>query len=161
MDNRPLKPQGKDGRRDNNQRRGRKGRRTKDMVGIARERMDLLMDQAIRSLHSGDITKANRYAGLARSIGMRYNVRMRLDHRQMVCRKCGALLVPSKTSSVRIVRGRRISHCLKCGDIRRVTIKARTGPINSTVSRARSDEVISDEKNDEATVDDQIDDDVD
>jgi RNase P subunit RPR2 len=78
----------------------------------------------------------------------------------MVCRKCGALLVPSKTSSVRIVRGRRISHCLKCGDIRRVTIKVRTGTINSTVTRTRSGEATSDEKNEEGTVDDPIDDDV-
>jgi RNase P subunit RPR2 len=161
VDNRPSKRQGKDARRDNNQRRGRKGRRTKDMVGIARERMDLLMDQAMKALRSNDITKANRYAGLARSIGMRYNVRMRLEHRQMVCRKCGALLVPSKTSSVRIVRGRRISHCLKCGDIRRVVIKAKAGPGPSTISRIRSDEGTLNEKDEDGTVDDHIDDDVD
>ena len=121
------------------QRRGRKGRRTKEMVGIAHERMELLMVQARDALRRGDIVKANRYAGLARGIGMRYNVRMRSEHRQLVCRKCGALMIPSKTSMVRIVRGRRIARCLKCGDIRRMIIKARAGK-GTSEKESRSDE---------------------
>jgi|GEM_PF-925544 len=130
------------------------------MIGIARERMDLLMDQATKAMHAGDITRANRYAGLARSIGMRYNVRMRLDHRQLVCRKCGALMIPSKTSTVRIVRGRRISRCLKCGDLRRVPIKARARPSAQLVDRLRIEASPVNEKDDVRTDEDTTDEDV-
>lgn len=121
MEQRSGRPKNGSRRREGDH-RGRKGRRTKEMVAIARERMDLLMAQALKSSHDGDMVKANRYAGLARGIGMRYNVRMRPEHRQMICRNCNCLMIPSKTSTVRIVRGRRITRCLKCGDIRRTPI---------------------------------------
>jgi ribonuclease P protein subunit RPR2 len=131
------------------------------MVGIARERMDLLMDQATKAMHMGDVVKANRYAGLARGIGMRYNVRMRLEHRQMVCRKCSALMIPSKTSTIRIVRGRRIVRCLKCGDIRRIPIKARTSLGSSTVRPRPVAEEAVDEKEKKGTDEDMNNDDTD
>ena len=122
MDQRPNRPERKSRRREGDH-RGRKGRRTKEMVAIARERMDLLMAQALNSSHDGDMVKANRYAGLARRIGMRYNVRMRPEHRQLICRKCAALLIPSRTITIRIVRGRRVARCHSCGNIARTPIK--------------------------------------
>lgn len=124
MDQRPNRPERKSRRREGDH-RGRKGRRTKEMVAIARERMDLLMVQALGAARQGDMTKADRYAGLARGIGMRYNVRMRLEHRLLICRSCNRLMLPSKTSTVRIVRGRRVTRCLRCGDIRRMPIGAK------------------------------------
>jgi RNase P subunit RPR2 len=110
------------------------------MVIIARERMDLLMVQALKAARSGDMTKADRYAGLARGIGMRYNVRLRPEHRQLICRSCGALLIPSKTSTVRIRHGRRILHCIRCGDIRRVPLKILNKKANLVKNPSPEDE---------------------
>ena len=134
-------PPAKRARRRDGDHRGRKGRRTKEMVAIARERMDLLMAQAIAASRSGDMTKADRYVGLARGIGMRYNVRMRPEHRLLICRNCNRLMLPSKTSTVRIVRGRRVTRCLRCGDIRRTPIGAREkGAPSERVPEKGSDE---------------------
>ena len=104
-------------------RTGRKGRRSKEMVEIAKERMDILFAKALEEEAGGgkvgSSQKAERYVDLARRIGMRYNVRMRREHRRAICRSCGAVLPGPRGSRVRVRRGRVIISCKKCGQVRR------------------------------------------
>jgi ribonuclease P protein subunit RPR2 len=50
---------------------------------------------------------------------MRYNVRMRREHRRAICRSCGAVLPGPRGSRVRVRRGKVIISCKKCGQVRR------------------------------------------
>ena len=56
--------------------KGRRGRRTKAMVNIAGERIDILFNLAEEEAKAHKFQRANRYVDLARKIGMRYNVRV-------------------------------------------------------------------------------------
>ncbi|UCC93311.1 MAG: ribonuclease P [Thermoplasmata archaeon] len=99
-------------------RRGR-GRRTKEMVVIARERMELLMEQADQAALAGQMDLADRYVDLARRVGMRYNVRFRQAHRRRFCKACYRYLLPGSTSRTRMNRGRAVTTCLRCGHVMR------------------------------------------
>lgn len=98
---------------------------------IARARIDHLMDMARDAAHDGELDRADRCAGLARKVGMRYNVPMPRRHKMFVCRSCGSFLLPGVTSRTRL-RDRKVSRtCLACGDVRRV-------PFHREVARRRS-----------------------
>jgi len=66
-----------------------------------------------------DFALADRYARLARRIGMRYNVRLPRDLRARICRKCTRYLLPSVTCTVRVHRGRIRTTCKYCGHVAR------------------------------------------
>jgi ribonuclease P protein subunit RPR2 len=95
--------------------RRRKGSERK----IAHERIDILFRLAEREALKGNLPRANRYAGLAAKIGMRYNVRLPREFRRRYCRKCHAFLVPGKNCRVRVARGKVTTTCGTCGDVRR------------------------------------------
>jgi ribonuclease P protein subunit RPR2 len=97
------------------ERRPRRGRRSRDTAEIASERIAILFRQAEEAARKGEPCLSDRYVALARSIGMRYNVRLAPKQKQRFCHGCGAFLVPGKNLRVRIRSGRTIWTCLKCG----------------------------------------------
>jgi ribonuclease P protein subunit RPR2 len=101
------------------ERRGR-GRRSKEVDTIARERVVILLDEARKAAGAGKRERAKRYVALARRLGMRYNVSMPGAHRRWLCAECGAYLVPGKNASVRLRPQRFVIRCLECNAVRRV-----------------------------------------
>lgn len=105
-------------------RRGR-GRRTKQMVEIAGERIELLYREADKAALGGRMDLADRYVELARNVGMRYNVRVPPPLRRKSCRACYRYLLPGTTSRTRLRRGRLVITCLRCGHITRIPLAER------------------------------------
>ncbi len=102
------------------------------MVDIAKERMDLLMEQADQAALSGQLEQADRYVDMARRVGMRYNVRFRPEQRSKFCKACYRYLLPGSTSRTRLIRGRKVTTCLHCGHIMRRPLQEREGPSGSS-----------------------------
>ena len=115
-------------------RRGR-GRRTKDMVHIASERIELLMREADNAALGGRMDLADRYVDLARRIGMRYNVSVPTAFRRRLCRGCYHYLLPGVTSRTRLNRGRSVTTCLRCGHITRIPLIVRTSTPSKETTR--------------------------
>ncbi len=86
---------------------------------IASERIEILMQKA-EEIFARDKKRANRYAELARKIGMRYNLRLPKKWRRRICRKCLAFLKPDSNCRVRIYKGRVIITCLECKNVVRL-----------------------------------------
>ena len=108
-------------------RSGRKGRRTGAMVRVARERVSDLFALAERESVGPQPELADRYVALARRIGMRYNVRLLREYRELYCRACSSFWVEGRTVRTRLRNGRRVRTCLKCGRQRR-TIASHSRP---------------------------------
>lgn len=88
------------------------------------ERMFVLFSLAEKEALAGGEARARRYVGLARKIGMRYNVRVPAEYRRRFCKKCLAYLVPGGNARVRIGAGRIVVTCLGCGTIQRMPFRA-------------------------------------
>jgi ribonuclease P protein subunit RPR2 len=101
------------------ERRGR-GRRSKDVEQIARERIEILFAEAHRATSAGKRDRAKRYVALARRMGMRYNVSIPGRFRRWVCRACGAYLVPGVNGTIRVRPLRFVIRCGECGAVKRV-----------------------------------------
>jgi ribonuclease P protein subunit RPR2 len=101
------------------------------MVLIAKERMDLLVEQADQAALSGQMELADRYIDMARRVGMRYNVRFRSDQRGRFCKACYRYLLPGSTSRTRLSRGRKVTTCLRCGHVMRRPLEGRKAPPRS------------------------------
>lgn len=86
---------------------------------IARERIAILFGLAEEEARRGNQGRADRYAQLARRIGMRYNVSLPRPFRRFVCRGCGAYLAPGRASRVRVRRARVVVTCHRCGWVHR------------------------------------------
>lgn len=86
---------------------------------LARERIDRLFQLAEAQALAGRLDRADRYAQLARRVGMRYVVPLGRAHRRRVCRECGAYLLPGRTARVRAREGKMALTCLKCGAVKR------------------------------------------
>jgi len=108
------------------ERRQRSGRRSRENAQIASERMAILFREAERAAREGAQELSERYVILARSIGMRYNVRLPAGLKRRACQKCGAFLVPGKNLRVRFRNGKSVRTCLKCGNISRMRSALRT-----------------------------------
>jgi len=100
-------------------RRKGRGRRNREMVDIAKERIDILFAEAEKAAVSGRLDRANRYVHLARKIGMRYNVRVPEKYRMHYCRKCDSFLLPGVNSEFRLNNGKISVTCGTCGHIYR------------------------------------------
>lgn len=92
---------------------------------IASERISILFAQAREKLKE-EPELAQRYAKLAREIGMHYKVRMPSEYRRMICKNCKEFILPGVNCRVR-TRTRREPHvvitCLKCGGQTRIPLK--------------------------------------
>jgi ribonuclease P protein subunit RPR2 len=117
------------------ERRQRSGRRSKDIARIASERMDILFSEAEKASRRNEPALSDRYVSLARSIGMRYNVRLPSGLKRRACQKCGAFLVPGKNLRVRFRGGKSVWTCLKCGNVDRTKITQRERTTGEPVSR--------------------------
>ncbi len=81
--------------------------------------MDILFELAGAEAREGNLHRANRYAHLARRLGMRYNVPFPSSYRRRYCRGCGAYLAPGAAARVRLRRSRVVVTCKACGRISR------------------------------------------
>ncbi|WP_455392693.1 ribonuclease P protein component 4 [[Eubacterium] cellulosolvens] len=107
--------------------RGRPGRRTKEMVEIAKERIRILMTLAeLESVQNKNPERARRYVTLARKIGMRYNVRLEKYFGDNICRGCNSFLGTSTASRSRVRRGKVTRVCKRCGRVTRVGLQKHT-----------------------------------
>lgn len=92
---------------------------------IAKERIDLLFSQAL-AVHKDYPELAQRYAGLARRLAMKYKVRIPRRWSLFICRGCKGFMIPGFNCRVRL-RRRREPHlaltCLQCGRIKRIPLK--------------------------------------
>jgi ribonuclease P protein subunit RPR2 len=104
--------------------RGRKGRRTKNMVKIAQERIEIIFDFAKEEQKKGKHNLLDRYVELARKIGMRYNVRIPSKYKWRYCKHCYAYMVPGKTCEQRTRNKFIIIHCKSCGKLMRRSIES-------------------------------------
>ncbi len=112
-----------------------------EQIRIAKERIDILFDEA-KNVISNENSKiagtisynmnkhkqegirlANRYVQLARKIGMRYNVLMPTKYRKLFCRKCKRYLYSGITSQQRLKNGFIKIKCLSCNKVMNYSIK--------------------------------------
>ncbi|MFZ0830355.1 MAG: hypothetical protein WCB18_03880 [Thermoplasmata archaeon] len=110
-------------------RRGRRGRRTAGMIRAAQERIQDLFSLAESEVRRSPENLSQRYVLLARKIGMRYNVRLLREYRDVYCRGCSAYWVEGRSVRTRLRAGRRTQTCLQCGRVRRIAIKHRTASL--------------------------------
>ncbi len=88
----------------------------------AKERIEILFEEAEKAALCGDIDFSDRYVTLARKIGMKYNVNITSEYRRRFCKDCYSYLFPGKTCKVRINKGKIVTKCLKCKTINRFVI---------------------------------------
>jgi len=92
---------------------------------IAQERMRILFNLAREEFHKNP-KRARRYVELIRKISMKNKVRIPLEIRRFICRKCNSLLVPASTLRVRVKEKKYVVYqCLNCGFKRRFQIKTK------------------------------------
>ena len=92
---------------------------------IAKERIQILLAQAEKQALAGDMELANRYAFLARKIGMRYKQKMPRGFKLQFCRNCNSFMMPGKNAKYRMTGGKLTRQCLKCGSYYRLPIERR------------------------------------
>src|SRR6266568_1780013 len=89
-------------------------------TAVARERIDLLLAQAVEILPRAT-NLAKRYVAFGRRISTRTKIRTPREKKHYLCKNCGQPLVPGKNARIRLRSGnsRIIISCLSCGTIRR------------------------------------------
>ncbi|MBS7657839.1 MAG: ribonuclease P [Candidatus Bathyarchaeia archaeon] len=88
---------------------------------IAKERIEILFNLA-RKIFNFSPELANRYIQLIRKIGMKARVKIPLEYKLFICKKCNSFLVPGRNCRVRIrsEKGTKIVFtCLNCSYIKR------------------------------------------
>lgn len=90
---------------------------------IAKKRINILFELALKAAQCNEIIWARRYIELARKIGMRATIPVPKKWRPYYCKKCYSPMISGKTARYRIRKGRIIRVCLVCGHIRRVPLR--------------------------------------
>jgi len=98
------------------------------MIRVAGERVNDLFGLAEAEAFARPEGLADRYVALARKVGMRYNVRLLPEYREVYCRRCSAYWVEGRTVRTRLRNGHRVRTCLRCGRPRRVRFATRATP---------------------------------
>lgn len=93
------------------------------MTRVAQERISDLFALAETEARAAGSALPNRYVTLARRIGMRYNVRLLSEYRDLYCRGCSIFWVEGRTVRTRLRAGRQVRTCLVCGRVRRVPLR--------------------------------------
>ncbi len=99
------------------------------MTRLAQERISDLFALAETEARDARSTLPNRYVALARRIGMRYNVRLLAEYRDLYCRGCSVFWVEGRTVRTRLRVGRQVRTCLVCGRVRRVPLRPPRRPL--------------------------------
>jgi ribonuclease P protein subunit RPR2 len=94
------------------------------MTRLAGERVSDLFALAESEGARAPSPLADRYVSLARKVGMRYNVRLLPEYRELYCRGCSVYWVEGRTVRTRLRSGRRVRTCLRCGRVRRTLVRA-------------------------------------
>lgn len=94
---------------------------------IAVRRLDLLLAAARAERAGGRPELADRYGVLALAVAQKYQTGLEPRHKQQLCRKCGAV-AGAETRRVRVVAGRIVTTCLRCGAVRRQPLEPRRSP---------------------------------
>jgi ribonuclease P protein subunit RPR2 len=92
-------------------------RRSGNIRGIARERIEILLNLA-RKIFPEDRALSKRYVELARLIGMKAGVRLTKEQKMSICKSCGAFLVPGVNCRIRTrseLGTTVLITCLDCG----------------------------------------------
>lgn len=87
---------------------------------VALERINILLELAIAEV-SVSVEEANRQAGIARRLAMKYNVRLPYHKRRFFCRGCHAFIPPGLGARIRVNSSGNIvkTTCLLCGHVSR------------------------------------------
>lgn len=88
---------------------------------MALQRIDELMLLALETAPI-DLTLANRYVEMATKLATRHRVRLAPQWKRLVCRACKSILLPGRTSRIRMRHSRQphtVVTCLQCGTIKR------------------------------------------
>lgn len=96
-------------------RKRKKGNLSPERMKIAKERITILLKMAEKELEMPE--RSRRYVELARTIGKRCNVRLAKGQKRKFCKKCNQLLIPKKTSEVRVDPQKKLIEikCMNCG----------------------------------------------
>jgi ribonuclease P protein subunit RPR2 len=127
----------------------RRGRRSAQMIRIAGERIHRLFALAEQETQRPGESLPRRYVTLARRIGMRYNLRVPREYRELFCHRCSAYWVEGRTVRTRLRGGMRIRTCLSCGAIRRVRVQPRPSETPAAPSAAEQEPQVAEEELDE------------
>lgn len=103
---------------------GRARKKKKAIIkDIAYQRIQLLLNLAEDEARQSHLEQSNRYAYLARKIGMRYRIRLPRELKRRICKRCNSYLLPGKTSRVRLKGVNVTVTCLNCGNQMRYPYK--------------------------------------
>lgn len=80
---------------------------------IAAERINKLFKQA-KEMFKESPELSDRYVELARSISMKYKVKIPSKFKRKFCKHCHIYLVPSKNCRVRLTKHKVVYYCLNC-----------------------------------------------
>ena len=94
----------------------RSRRKPEYQTKIARERIDILFDEAKKA----DEDLARRYLRLAKKIGMRYNVKIGRERKKLFCKHC---FTPFRAGRARLKNGYLSRECKFCGKTTRMKYK--------------------------------------
>ena len=101
----------------------RRGRRTKNQEKIARERIELLLDLALKSSKEGSSGQSQRFVELALLISKRYNQRLTKSQRLKICRDCNNYFTSNNSRNRQSPKGWKIITCLDCGSVSRYVVE--------------------------------------
>ena len=77
--------------------RGRRGYRTSSIIHIAKERIEVLLNESEVMAKKKDLHYMRRYVDIAMAIGKKYNIRFPIEKKDHICKKCHA--TPDFTSA--------------------------------------------------------------
>jgi ribonuclease P protein subunit RPR2 len=101
---------------------------------VASERVEILLGLAKRT-HAQDEDLSQRYVDLARNIVTRSKVKIPVQYKRMICKRCGRFMIPGLGSMVRL-RQRREPHlvitCLNCHGVYRIPLKRRMNDVKGS-----------------------------
>ena len=107
----------------------RYAKRTRFFKKIASQRVRILYNLALENFDEHP-ERAARYAELLKKIALRHNLTLPKDIKLGLCKKCGSLLIPGRTSRSRLKEGRLVQTCLNCGRVRRIPYTPKRGEKN-------------------------------
>ena len=102
------------------------GRTRAAVSEVARERIDILIQQAQETVEKDEVL-SRRYVDLARRISERTKVRVPRETKKYLCKNCGIMMVPGRNARIRLYArtGGVVITCLACGVIRRYPVSPR------------------------------------
>ena len=94
-------------------------------MSIARERIQILFEQASEKAFQGNKGLADRYVELARKIGMKSQESIPKNLQRNFCSNCGSFWIPGNNCHVRIdSKNNHMKYtCKECGETGRYVIK--------------------------------------